>query len=145
MCVSAFAATLWGSYCLDRLSVERDTPQVCQVYLEQNAFVLQHFGRLRHERFKANESCAFVDGELGGCTQGVYTYAIIGSRAEGVVQLAWIREPGSKGSLLVPYLQIMEQRSTTRLQPVSASPHGLVPATRGGLIYSGPIRLRNAV
>jgi hypothetical protein len=144
LCGSVCLAIISGSYCVNRLLVDRDTPEVCEVYLEQNAFVLQHFGRLHRESFKANESCAFLDGKLGGCTVGVYTYAIAGSRAEGVVQLAWIREPGLQGSLLVPYLQIMEHRSTTGPRPVAASPRTLAPVTRRALLYSGPVRLRDA-
>lgn len=104
------AVAAWGWGDLQQARLHGDTPEVCRVSLEQNAFVIKNFGHLREERFQAGESCAFRDQRHHGCTQGVYTYVVYGSQAEGVIKAAWIREPGANGSLYVIYLQILGRR-----------------------------------
>ena len=107
---------------MEQSRLHGDTPDVCRVLLEQNAFMITNFGHLREERFQPDESCAFRDQEHHGCTQGVYTYTVFGSRAEGVIKAAWIREPGTNGSLYVIYLQILERRPAGGLPSPPATP-----------------------
>jgi hypothetical protein len=111
------AMVAWGLGDLDQARLHGDTPEVCRVILEQNPFVIKHFGHLHEERFQAGESCIFPDQNHRGCTEGVYTYAVYGSRAEGVIKAAWIREPGANGSLYLISLQILGRR-----------PVGIVPS-----------------
>jgi len=101
---------------LEQARLHGDTPEVCRVILEQNSFVIRNFGRLREERFQAGESCVFPDLKHRGCTEGVYTYAVYGSRAEGVIKATWLREPGANGSLYIIALQIVGR------QPTGAAP-----------------------
>ena len=120
--IMLFAMAAWGWGYAEQARLHGDTPDVCRIVLEQNAFMIKNFGRLREERFQAAESCAFRDQERHGYTQGVYTYAVSGSRAEGVVKAAWIREPGANGSLYVLYLQILGRRPAGVLSSPPATP-----------------------
>ena len=116
----SLAVTFWGVYRFMQKSVDGDTPETCRIYLEQNAFVIEHFGRLRQEHFRPGESCAYVDERQEGLIKGVYTYAIVGSDAQGIVRLVWTRTAGPNGCLSVPYLQILQR---TPNQVVSDSDH----------------------
>jgi hypothetical protein len=115
--VMLLAVASWGLGSLEQARLHGDTPEVCRVILEQNSFVIKHFGHLREERFQAGESCVFADQNHRGCTEGVYTYAVYGSRAEGVIQAAWMREPGANGSLYIISLQILRQRPAVGIVP----------------------------
>lgn len=111
------AMAAWGLGNLEQARLHGNTPEVCRVILEQNPFMIRQFGHLREERFQAGESCVFEDQEHRGCTEGVYTYAVCGSRAEGAIKAAWMREPGANGSLYIISLQILRRR-----------PIGIVPS-----------------
>lgn len=99
-----------------------DTPEICRISLEQNPFVIKNFGHLREERFRAGESCAFADPKYHGCTEGIYTYAVSGSRAEGVIKAVWMREPGANGSLYIISLQIVGRRPATMVPSSPVTP-----------------------
>jgi hypothetical protein len=87
--------------------------------------MITNFGHLREERFQPDESCAFEDQEHHGCTQGVYTYAVFGSKAEGAIKAAWVREPGANGSLYITRLQVLGRR------PAGIRPSGpVIPVER---------------
>lgn len=104
---------------LGQASVQGDTPEICGISLEQNPFMIKNFGHLREERFQPGESCAFPDPKHRGCTEGLYTYAVYGSQAEGVIKAVWIREPGANGSLYIISLQIVGRRPATMVVPSS--------------------------
>jgi hypothetical protein len=104
------AMAAWGLGNLQQARLHGNTPEVCRVILEQNPFIIKHFGHLREERFQAGESCVFPDHEHRGRTEGVYTYAVYGSRAEGIIKAAWMREPGANGSLYIISLQVLGRR-----------------------------------
>ena len=108
--VMLLAMVAWGWGYLEQARLHGDTPDVCRVVLEQNAFMIKNFGHLREERFQAGESCVFEEQKHRGCTEGVYTYAVYGSRAEGIIKAAWMREPGANGSLYIISLQILRRR-----------------------------------
>ena len=127
VCPALLAVAGWRWCCLGQARLEGDTPEVCRVYLEQNAFVLSHFGHLRKARFQADQSCAFPDGEHGGWRQGVYVYAVAGTRAEGKLKVVWSREPGDQGSFAVSYLQIVECRLIDEARPALAVPRQQTP------------------
>lgn len=117
----------WEWCRLKQASVDGDTPETCRIYLEQNAFVIEHFGQLRQKRFQPDQSCAYADDERDGATGGVYTYSVAGTHAQGVIKLVWTRAPGPNGCLHVPYLQILKSepsRGVRGSRPVPALPHG---------------------
>lgn len=111
------AMAAWGLSNLQQARLQGDTPEVCRIILEQNPFMIRHFGHLREERFQAGESCVFEDQAHRGCTNGVYTYTVCGTRAEGIIKAAWMREPGTNGSFYIISLQIVRRR-----------PAGMVPS-----------------
>ena len=130
--VTLLAIVAWALGDLEQARLNGDTPELCRVILEQNPFMIKNFGRLREECFQAGESCVFADQKHHGCTEGVYTYSVYGSRAEGVIKAAWMREPGANGSLYIISLQILRRR------PVRSSPsRPLTPAERRRPFYPG--------
>jgi hypothetical protein len=130
--VMLLAIAAWGWSELEQARLHGDTPEVCRVILEQNPFMIKNFGHLREERFQAGESCAFQDQQHHGCTEGVYTYAVYGSQAEGVIKAAWIREPGANGSLYIISLQVLGRRPVGSLPPPAVTPveRPCTPASR---------------
>jgi hypothetical protein len=66
-----------------RSKIDGDTPEICRLYLEQNAFVHDHFGRLHEESFIRDESATFTQDPPSG------TKVFIPSRLQGP------RAPGS--------------------------------------------------
>jgi len=137
--VMLLAIAFWGLNSLQEARLHGDTPEVCRIILEQNPLLIKRFGHLREERFQAGESCVFADPAHRGCTEGVYTYAVCGSRAEGIIKAAWVREPGANGSLYILSLQILGQR------PVGIGPsHPATPVERRfrpapPLVPGGPV------
>ncbi len=122
--LSAVATVGWCT--VQRVKVDRDTPAICRIYLEQDAFTLGHFGHLRAEEFQSDESVSFE--ETAGVTRGVYTYLVTGTRAKGKVRMAWVREAGEGGSLQVDAIEVLRLQKLPRVQgegrtaPVSRHP-----------------------
>ena len=104
----------------EQARLEGDTPEICRVYLEQDAAVLAQFGRLQVVRFQPGQSCAFADEAHAGYRQGVYIFAVSGTRAEGRLKVAWNREPGDKGSFWLLCLQTLDCTPVSRPRPVPA-------------------------
>ena len=84
-----------------------DTPEICQIYLEQNGFVHDHFGKLREESFVKNKSIATIQPPNPE-TVGIYTFKVLGTKAKGTLELLWTREVGN-GALTVTAIRITEE------------------------------------
>jgi hypothetical protein len=115
-----------------------DAVEVCRVYLEQNALILQAFGHLRQARWLADQAYACRDRAHGGCTRGVYAFAVIGTQAEGQVNMVWVREPGREGCPEVAAVQVIEHRVLQGVPPsrtpvrASEAEQPERPSTRAG-------------
>ena len=115
----------------ERVPLSNEAVDVCRVYLEQNALILQAFGHLRQARWLADQAYACRERAHGGRTRGAYAFALMGTQAEGQVTVVWVREPGPEGCLEVPEVQVIEHRA---LQGAPASRTGTLAApTAGGL------------
>jgi hypothetical protein len=88
--------------------IDGDTPEICRLYLEQNAFVRDHFGQLHEERFVKGESASFIQ-DLNSGTLGLYTFKVSGTKATGILKMIWAREVGS-GALTVSAINITDER-----------------------------------
>jgi hypothetical protein len=124
-------------------SKDGDTPEVCRLYLEQNGFVHDHFGKLREESFVKDKSMATIqppDPE----TVGLYTFKISGAKAKGTLEMLWAREVGN-GALTVTAIRIVEESPYT--QPcTSHGPKEAAPQYSGLpegplALFAGPIAL----
>src|SRR5271166_2168746 len=109
ICVTVLATIICLKLCLFiyESKINGDTPEICQLYLEQNAFVHDHFGELQKERFLKDESAAFIqEPNLG--TLGLYTFEVTGTKAKGLLKMIWARELRS-GALTVSAINITDE------------------------------------
>jgi len=109
ICVTVLATLICLQLCLSiyESKINGDTPEICRLYLEQNAFVHDHFGELQEERFIKDESAAFIqEPNLG--TIGLYTFKVTGTKAKGVLKMIWARELGN-GALTVSAINITDE------------------------------------
>ena len=109
ICVTVLATIICLQLCLFiyESKINGDTPEICRLYLEQNAFVHDHFGELQEERFIKGESAAFIqEPNLG--TLGLYTFKVTGTKAKGVLKMIWARELGN-GALTVSAINITDE------------------------------------
>jgi hypothetical protein len=115
-----------------------DTPEICRLYLEQNGFVHDHFGRLREARFVKDKSVATIQPPNPG-TVGLYTFKISGTKAKGTLEMLWAREV-ENGALTVNAIHITEESPYS--QPVSsqgpreAAPHAGRPGGPLAIMFS---------
>ena len=110
ICVTVVVTIICLQVCLSiyESKINGDTPEICQLYLEQNAFVHDHFGELQEERFLKGESVADIhDPNLG--TVGLYTFKVSGTKANGILKMIWVRELGN-GDLTVSAISITDER-----------------------------------
>jgi hypothetical protein len=107
---------------LDESSKDGDTPDICRLYLEQNGFVHDHFGKLREESFVKDKSMATIQPPNPE-TIGLYTFKVSGTKAKGTLEMLWAREV-ENGALSVSAIRITEESPYS--QPVTT--HGLKEA-----------------
>ena len=109
ICVTVLAIIIGLQLCLSicESKINGDTPEICRLYLEQNAFVHDHFGELEEERFIKGESAAFIQQPNLG-TLGLYTFKVTGTRAKGILKIIWARELGN-GALTVSAINITDE------------------------------------
>jgi hypothetical protein len=88
-------------------SKDGDTPEICRLYLEQNGFVHDHFGKLREESFVKDKSMATIQPPNPE-TVGLYTFKVSGTKAEGTLEMLWAREV-ENGALTVTAIRITEE------------------------------------
>ena len=117
ICVSVLVPVicLQISLSIQRSKMDGDTPEICRLYLEQSAFVHDHFGRLHEERFIQDESATFAKNPTSD-TLGLYTFKVTGTKATGILKMVWTREMGS-GALTVSAIEITNERPLAK--PVS--------------------------
>jgi hypothetical protein len=110
MCVAVLVTILFLQVGLSvyQSKIDGDTPEICRLYLEQNAFVHDHFGKLHEERFVKGESVSFIQ-DLNSGTVGLYTFKVSGTKATGFLKMIWVREVGS-GALTVTTINITDER-----------------------------------
>jgi hypothetical protein len=133
-------ACLQVSLSIYESKIDGDTPEICRLYLEQSAFVHDHFGKLREERFLRGESMTFTqDPSLG--TMGLCTFKISGTKAKGTLKMVWARELDS-GALTVSIMNIVDEFPLSN--PVKADDQkGAAPEISGlpngqmALVFSG--------
>ncbi len=94
------------SLSLGEPSKDGDTPKICRLYLEQNSFVHDHFGRLREESFVKDKSISTVQPPNPE-TIGLYTFKVSGTKAKGTLEMLWAREV-ENGALTVTAIRITE-------------------------------------
>jgi len=114
ICGAVAVTLIYLQICLS-LSVSEndgDTPEICRLYLEQNAFVHDHFGRLQGARFVKDKSVAMIQEPNTG-TVGLYTFCVSGTKAAGTLEMLWAREVGS-GALTVNAISITDERPFSR-------------------------------
>jgi hypothetical protein len=109
-------------FSLGESSKDGDTPEICRLYLEQSAFVHDHFGKLREESFVKDKSMATIQPPNPE-TVGLYTFKVSGTKAKGTLEMLWAREVGN-GALTVTAIRITEESSYS--QPLTS--HGLKEA-----------------
>ena len=106
-------------------SKDGDTPEICRLYLEQNGFVHDHFGKLREERFVKEKSMATIQPPNPD-TVGLYTFKVSGTKAQGTLEMLWSREV-ENGALTVTAIRITEEspysQPLTSHGPKEAAPH----------------------
>jgi hypothetical protein len=109
MCVAVLVTIVGLQVCLSiyESKMDGDTPEICRLYLEQNAFVHDHFGKLHEERFIRDESATFIQDPTSS-TLGLYTFKLSGSKATGVLKMIWVREVRS-GALTVSAIKITDE------------------------------------
>jgi hypothetical protein len=113
-----------------------DTPEICQLYLEQNSFVRDHFGKLREERFVKDKSMATIQPPNPD-TVGLYTFKVSGTKAKGTLEMLWAREV-QNGALTVTAIRIIEESPFS--QPLtSQAPKEDVPQYSG--LPDGPVAI----
>jgi hypothetical protein len=103
-------------------SKDGDSPEICRLYLEQNGFVHDHFGRLREESFVKDKSMATIQPPNPD-TVGLYTFKVAGTKAKGTLEMLWAREV-ENGALTVTAIRITEESPYS--QPLTS--HGLKEA-----------------
>jgi hypothetical protein len=103
-------------------SKDGDTPDICRLYLEQNGFVYEHFGKLREESFVKDKSMATIQPPNPE-TVGLYTFKVSGTKAKGTLEMLWAREV-ENGALTVSAIRITEESPYS--QPLTS--HGLKEA-----------------
>ncbi len=88
ICVAVAVTIVCLEVCLAIYSskINGDTPEICQLYLEQNDIVHDHFGELQEERFLKDESVTLVQDPNAG-TVGLYTFRISGTKAKGTLKM----------------------------------------------------------
>ena len=110
--------------CLGEPSKDGDTPEICRLYLEQNGFVRDHFGKLREERFVKDKSMATIQPPNPD-TVGLYTFKVSGTKAKGTLEMLWARAV-ENGALTVTAIRITEEnpysQPLTRHGPKEAAP-----------------------
>jgi hypothetical protein len=120
-----------------------DTPEMCRLYLEQNGFVHDHFGKLREESFVKDKSMATIEPPNPE-TVGLYTFKVSGAKAKGTLEMLWAREVGN-GALTVTAIRITEEspysQPLTSHGPKEAAPQysGLPEGPLA--LFAGPIAL----
>lgn len=121
-CLGSIAGTqLYISAC--DAYINQDTPEICELYLNQNQLVHQRFGQLRSAHFRKQSSVAFFDDRNHGGTAGIYVFGLVGSKANGVIQMMWLREAGQNGAISVPNIQINEEiPAKTKAQDLDRQP-----------------------
>ena len=87
--------------------INGDTPAICRLYLEQSAFVHDHFGALQEELFVKDESATIIQDQGSG-TIGLYTFKVSGTKAKGTLKMVWAREVGN-GALTVTAISITDE------------------------------------
>ena len=109
ICVAVAVTIVCLQVCLFIYSsrINGDTPEICQLYLEQNDIVHDHFGQLQEERFLKDESVTLVQDPNAG-TVGLYTFRISGTKAKGTLKMIWAREVGN-GALTVNAINITDE------------------------------------
>ncbi len=109
ICVAVAVTIVCLQVCLFIYSsrINGDTPEICQLYLEQNDIVHDHFGELQEERFLKDESVTLVQDPNAG-TVGLYTFRISGTKAKGTLKMMWAREVGN-GALTVNAINITDE------------------------------------
>ena len=109
ICVAVAVTIVCLEVCLVIYSskINGDTPEICQLYLEQNDIVHDHFGELQEERFLKDESVTLVQDPNAG-TVGLYTFRISGTKAKGTLKMIWAREVGN-GALTVNAINITDE------------------------------------
>jgi hypothetical protein len=103
---------------LGESSKNGDTPEICRLYLEQNGFVHDHFGKLQEESFVKDKSVATIQPPNPD-TVGLYTFRVSGTKAKGILEMLWAREV-ENGALTVTAIHITEESPYS--QPVTS--HG---------------------
>ncbi|HXC61252.1 MAG TPA: hypothetical protein VNV63_01135 [Nitrospiria bacterium] len=126
ICAAVVITLIYLQICLS-LSVSEndgDAPEICRLYLEQNGFVHDHFGRLQEALFVKDKSVAIIQKPNPG-TVGLYTFRVSGTKAKGTLQMLWDREVGN-GALTVNAINITEEspysRPITGHGPKTAAP-----------------------
>ena len=119
--------------CLGEPSKDGDTPEICRLYLEQNGFVHDHFGRLQEALFVKDKSVAIIQKPNPG-TVGLYTFRVSGTKAKGTLQMLWDREVGN-GALTVNAINITEESPYSR--PITGHGPSYVPWRFAGVTSGG--------
>jgi hypothetical protein len=88
-------------------SKDGDAPEICRLYLEQNGFVQDHFGKLREESFVKDKSMTTIQPPNPE-TVGLYTFKVSGTKAKGTLEMLWAREV-ENGALTVTAIRITEE------------------------------------
>jgi hypothetical protein len=124
ICASVVLTVISLQVCfsLGEPSEDGDTPEICRLYLEQNGFVHDHFGKLREESFVKDKSMATIQPPNPE-TIGLYTFKVSGTKAKGTLELLWAREV-ENGALTVTAIRITEESPYS--QPLTS--HGLKEA-----------------
>jgi hypothetical protein len=116
--------------------INGDTPAICQLYLEQNPMVHDHFGELQEELFLKDESTVFINDPNSGA-EGLYTFRVTGTIAKGTLKMIWSREAGD-GALTVTAISITDECPLT-YPPTGKDPKEAAPQVSG--LPSGPIAI----
>jgi hypothetical protein len=147
ICVAVLVtiACLQVSLSIYESKIDGDTPEICRLYLEQSAFVHDHFGQLQEEHFLRSESTAFTQDPSSG-TMGLYTFKISGTKAKGTLKMVWARELDS-GALTVSVMNIVDEFPLSNPvkaddQKVAAPELSGLPNGQIALVVSGFERIR---
>jgi hypothetical protein len=138
ICVAVAVTIVCLEVCLVMYSskINGNTPEICQLYLEQNDLVHDHFGKLQEERFLKDESVTLVQDPNAG-TVGLYTFRISGTKAKGTLKMIWAREVGN-GALTVNAINIIDELPLSH--PLSEpGPKEIAPQPSG--LPGGPLAI----
>ena len=138
ICAAVVISLIYLQICLS-LSVSEndgDAPEICRLYLEQNGFVHDHFGRLQEALFVKDKSVAIIQ-KPNPDTVGLYTFKVSGTKAKGTLQMLWAREVGN-GALTVNAINITEESPYSR--PITGhGPKKAAPQISG--LPEGPLAI----